>query len=82
MYSIPILVTLAMPSLIVNNLALRTVFWPAKALEDDTCYSGLQRHTAGTACMFLGDIALISVIKIRVEEEKKALRYRWSRNSR
>ena len=32
--------------------------------------------------MFLGDIALISVIKIRVEKEKKALRHRWSRNSR
>jgi len=32
--------------------------------------------------MFLEGVALASVTTIRVEEEKEASRYRWSRDSR
>jgi len=80
MYSIAMLVALAMSSLIANSLVSRTVVLPAGALEDNTCWPKFQRCTAKTACMRLEGITLISVTTTKVEGKKEASRQRQSRD--
>jgi len=71
MYSMSILVVLAMPSLIVNRLASEVVIRLAGILEDNICYLSLQKYIAEIAYMFL-----------RVEKKEKVSRYIQSRNSK
>jgi len=68
MYSISILVVLAMSSLIVNSLASGVVIQPARALENNICCPSLQKCTVEIVCIFLESIVLISVTTIRVKK--------------
>jgi len=65
MYSMSILVVLAMSSLIVNGLASGVVVQPARALENNICCPSLQKCTAEIVCIFL---EVISVTTIRVKK--------------
>ena len=76
-----ILVVLAISSLIANSSVLEVVQL-VRALENNICCSSLQKCAEETACTFLGGVKLVLVITMRVEEEEKALRYRWSRDFR
>jgi len=80
MCSISILVALAIPSLLANSLASKAVFQPTRALENDICYLNLQKYIVEIVCIFQNDIVLASVITMRVEEEKEALKHRQSRD--
>jgi len=82
MYSIAMLVALAMPSLMTNSSASEAVVLPAGALEDNICWPKFQRCTVETAYMHLEGITFASVIITRVEGEEEALRQRWSRDYR
>jgi len=78
-----ILVALETPSLIANSSASRAVVLLAGVLEDNTWWPSLQKCAAEIACMFLEDIALVSVTIIGVEEkEEEASRQRRSRDSK
>lgn len=61
-------------SIMINSLASKAIFWPAKALEDDICCLSLQKYVIEMACMFLGSIALALVTIIKVEREEKSLK--------
>ena len=52
-YSMFILVALAMFSLITNSSTSEAVVWPAKTLEDNIYYSSFQKYIVKTTCMFL-----------------------------
>jgi len=82
MHSMSILVALETPSLITNSLASEAVVLPAGTLEDNTWWPDLQKCTTNTACMFLGDIVLISVTTTRVEGKEETSRQRQSRDSK
>lgn len=79
---ISILVALAIYSLLANSLASKTVFQPARALENNICYLNLQKYIVEIVCIFQNNIVLASVITIRVEEEKEALKHKQSRDFR
>ena len=64
-YSMSILVVLAMFSLIVNNLVSGVVVQPARALENNICCPSLQKYIAVIVCIFL---EVISVTTIRVKK--------------
>ena len=70
------------PSLMANSSASGAVVLPAGALEDDTWWPSLQKCAVEMTCMFLGSIALASVITTRVEKEEEASRQRQSRDSK
>ena len=76
MHLMAILVALAIPSLIANSSASEAVVLPARALEDNTCWSKFQICAAETAYMYLEGITLASVTTTRVEGEKEASRQR------
>jgi len=82
MCSISILVALAIPSLLANSLVSKAVFQPARALENYICYLNLQKYIVEIVCIFQNDIVLASVITMRVEKKKEALKHRQSRDFR
>jgi len=45
---------------------------PAGALNDDICSPSLQKWATKTACMFLGEITLASVMTTSVDGSEKA----------
>jgi len=66
-------VALTTPSRIANNSTSRAVAHSAGALDDDTCFSSLQKWTTETACMFLGGMILASVATTSVDGSEEAL---------
>jgi len=82
MYSIAMLIALAMPSLMTNSLVSKTVVLPAGVLENNIYWPKFQIYVAEIACICSEDIILASVITIRVEEEKKVSKQKWSRDYR
>jgi len=69
MYSMAMLIALAMSSLMVNSLASEVAILPAGALNNNICWLKFQICVAETACMCLEGIILVSVTTTRVEED-------------
>ena len=81
-YSMAILVVLAIPSFMANSSVSEIVVLPAVVLKDNICWSRFQICTAKIACICLESITLVLVTIIRVEEKKEISRQRQSRDYR